>query len=307
MKPASWPLLKRALALAFVALALAAVLGGCSVRPFSSQAGSTSTTISTPAETWATTTSATPPKKPTSTSDWRSTSTTVRQSTTTAVAEEHPTTGDAKAIAAAFKSSVVLVTAVVETNTTGYFELEGTGVVYETADPYAYIVTNNHVIEMSDGKASKRIRVTLPSGSTVTATLIGRDPTTDLAVLRVKSRKVVAASFRTDLSQLQADDFVVAIGKPKQLKQPIVSGNVIGLYKQVDYPDPALTGIHEVIESTAPLEHGYSGGPLLDYTSQVIGINMAKFLDEPGGISLPADLVVKVVDRLMAAAQGGGE
>jgi serine protease Do len=303
MKPASWPLLKRALVLALVALALAAALGGCSLRPFSTSAASTSTTLSTPAETWATTTVTTSPKRPPSTSDWRSTSTTARQSTTTAVAEQHPTTGDAKAIAAKFKSSVVLVTAVAETNTTGYFELEGTGVVYETAGSYAYIVTNNHVIERSDGSASKRIRVTLPSGSTVTATLIGRDPTTDLAVLRVKSRKVTAAVFRTDLSQLRGDDFVVAIGKPKQLKQPIVSGNVIGFYKNVDYPDPVLTGIHEVIESTAPLEHGYSGGPLLDFKSRVVGINMAKFLDEPGGISLPADLVAKVVERLMAAAQ----
>jgi S1-C subfamily serine protease len=307
MKPAFWPPLRRALALALVALALAAALGGCSLRPGFFQVGSTSTTLSTPAETWATATTTTtttaPPKRPTSTSDWRGASSTTGRSTASTAGEEHPTTGDAKAIAAKFKPSVVLVTAVAETNTTGYFELEGTGVVYDTAGSYAYIVTNNHVIEGSDGKASKRIRVTLPSGSTVTATLIGRDPTTDLAVLRVKSKKVTAAVFRTDLSGLQADDFVVAIGKPKQLKRPIVSGNVIGFYQNVDYPDPVLTGIHAVIESTAPLEHGFSGGPLLDYKGRVIGINMAKFLDEPGGISLPADLVAKVVDGLMAAAQ----
>ena len=306
MKPAFWPLFKRALALALVALALAAVLGGCSLWPASSQISSPSTTLSTPAETWATattTTTTTPPKRPTSTSDWRGTSSATGKSTTSTVAEEHPTTGDAKAIAAKLKPSVALVTAVAETDTTGYFELDGTGVVYDQVGSYAYIVTSNHVIERNDGKASKRIRVTLPSGSTVTATLIGRDLTTDLAVLRVKSKRVTAAVFRTDLSQLQADDFVVAIGKPRQLKKPIVSGNIIGFYKNVDYPDPALTGIHEVIESTAPLEHGFSGGPLLDYKGRVIGINMAKFLDEPGGISLPADLVVEVVDRLIAAAK----
>jgi S1-C subfamily serine protease len=307
MKPAFWPLFKRALAVTLVALALAAVLGGCSLWPASSQINSTSTALSTPAETWATaptaTTTTAPLKRPTSTSDWRGTSSTAGKSTTSTVAEEHPTTGDAKAIAAKFKSSVVLVTAVADTNTTGYFELEGTGVVYGQAGSYAYIVTNNHVIERDDGKVSKRIRVTLPSGSTVTATLVGRDPTTDIAVLRVKSKRVTPAVFRTDLSDLQADDFVVAIGKPKQLKKPIVSGNVIGFYKKIDYPDPALPGIHEVIESTAPLEHGFSGGPLLDYKGRVIGINMAKFLDQPGGIALPADLVVKVVDALIAAAQ----
>jgi serine protease Do len=304
MKPAYRPLFKRALALALVALALAAALGGCSLRPLSTTS-TTATTLFIPSETTvaSTTTTTAPPKRPTSTTDWRTTSSSAGQSTTSTLTEAHPTTGNAKTIAAKVKSSVVLVTAIAETNTTGYFELEGTGVVYQQSGSYAYIVTNNHVIERDDGKASKRIRVTLPSGSTVTATLVGRDITTDLAVLRVKSRKVTAAVFRTDLSHLRPDDFVVAIGKPKQLTHPIVSGNVIDLYKNVTYPDPVLSGIHEVIESTAPLEHGYSGGPLLDYKGRVIGINMAKFLDEPGGITLPADLVVKVVEKLMAVAQ----
>ena len=306
MKPAYRPLLIRALALALVTLALAAALGGCSLRPSSTTGTAATTTFFTPAETSvASTTTTAPPKRPTSTSDWRTTTTSssAAQSTSTTVAEEHPTSGNAKTIAAKVKSSVVLVTAVAETNTTGYFELEGTGVVYQQSGSYAYIVTNNHVIERNDGNVSKRIRVTLPSGSTVTATLIGRDTTTDLAVLRVKTRKVTAAVFRTDLSQLRPHDFVVAIGKPKQLAHPIVSGNVLDLYKNVSYPDPALTGIHEVIESTAPLEHGYSGGPLLDYKGRVIGINMAKFLDEPGGITLPAYLVANVVEKLIAAAQ----
>lgn len=306
MKRVSRPLFKRALLLTLVALALAAALSGCSARPFSARSTSTGTTaiLSSPGETWMTTTTTTkPPQRPTSTSDWRETSTTIRPSTTSTTGEEHPTTGDAKAIASTFKPSVVLVTAVAETNSTGYFELEGTGVVYRTSGSYAYIVTNNHVIERHDGKASKRIRVTLPSGSRVTATLIGRDPTCDLAVLRVKSKRVTAAIFRTDLSELETDDFVVAIGKPKQLKNPVVSGNVIGLYTNIVYPDPALTGIDEVIESTAPLVSGFSGGPLLDHKGRVVGINMAKFLDEPGGISLPADFVVEVVDRLLAATE----
>jgi serine protease Do len=307
MKRVFRPFFKRALILALVALALAAVLGGCSLRPFSTSSTSTSTTaLSATGETWVTTATTKPPKRPPSTSDWRTTSTatptTTRQSTTSTTGEDHPTTGDAKAIAAKFKPSVVLVTAVAETNTTGYFELEGTGVVYQTSGSYAYIVTNNHVIEREDGKASKRIRVTLPSGSRVTATLIGRDPACDLAVLRVKSKKVTPASFRTDLSGLEKDDFVVAIGKPKQLKNPVVSGNIIGLFEDIEYPDPKLTGIHEVIESTTPLVSGFSGGPLLDYKGRVVGINMAKFLDEPGGISLPADFVVEVADRLIEAA-----
>jgi serine protease Do len=191
------------------------------------------------------------------------------------------------------ESSIVLVVAV-DT------EMEGTGVVWEMSDPYAYILTCNHVIKRADGKAVRRIRVTLPSGSTVAATVVGRDPSCDLAVLRVRAKTVVAAALRTDLSRLLEDDYVVAVAQP-MLENPVVSGRVIGLYRDIEYPDPALTGIDEVIESTAPLEHGFSGGPLLDQEGRVIGINMAKFIDEPGGISLPADFVVKVAERLMAA------
>jgi serine protease Do len=298
MKRAVRPHSRRSPALALVALALVAALSGCSLPSFSSHGTSSSSVLSTSTETaHATTTSA--PKRPTSTSAWRDTTSTTRRGTTSTTAAAQPTKGNAKAIAAAFKQSVVLVTAVAETNTTGYMELDGTGVVYKTAAPYAYIVTNNHVIERTDGNASKKIRVTLPSGSTVTATLVGRDPSCDLAVLRVKSKKVTAATFRTDLSELNKGDFVVAIGKPKQLKKPVVSGTVIGLFQDVTYPDPELDGIDEVIEITAPLVKGFSGGPLLDYKGRVIGINMAKFEDEPGGISLPADFVVKVADRLL--------
>ncbi len=304
MKRASWPLFKLALALALVAFVLSAVLGGCTLRPSSPRATSTVTTLSASTTVAESTTTTKPVKRPTSTSDWRST-TTVSESTSTTSGEAHPTTGDAKAIAAGFKSSVVLVTAIAETNATGYFQLQGTGVVFEQSGSYAYIVTNNHVIERTDGKASTRIRVTLPSGSTVTGTLIGRDSSCDLAVLRVKSKRVVAATFRTDLSELREGDFVVAIGKPKMLKHPVVSGNVIrmGPASQIVQLDETLSGIEDVIDSSAPVVEGFSGGPLLDYKGRVIGINMAKLVDHPGDISLPADFVMEVAQRLLDAAK----
>jgi serine protease Do len=194
--------------------------------------------------------------------------------------------------------------AVVETDATGYVESDGTGVVFQTSGSYAYIVTNNHVIERTDGKASTRIKVTLPSGSTVTGTLIGRDPSRDLAVLRVKSKRVTPAVFLTDLSGLRKGDFVVAIGKPKQLEHPVVSGTfvVIGDYhKMILNPAPELTEVGDVIRVTAPVVKGFSGGPLLDYKGRVIGINMGMFEDVPGGVALPADFVLDVLDRLMGA------
>ena len=212
----------------------------------------------------------------------------------------HATTGDPKAIAKKLKPNVVGITAITATTATMIYESIGTGVIYSATATYAYIITNNHVIVRDDGRPAKRIRVTLPSGSTVSATLVGRDTTTDLAVLRVRARKLTAAVFRTDLSQLIHGDFVVAIGNAKVLKNPVTSGNVTTVLNNIDYP--GLSGVHSVIESTTPLDHGNSGGPLADVDAQVVGINMAELLDEVGGISLPADLVVQVAKRLIAAA-----
>ena len=212
----------------------------------------------------------------------------------------HATTGDPRAIAKKLKPNVVGITAIMATTATMIYESIGTGVIYSATATYAYIITNNHVIERDNGQAAKRIRVTLPSGSTVSATLVGRDTTTDLAVLRVRARKLTAAVFRTDLSQLIHGDFVVAIGNAKVLKNPVTSGNVTTVLDNIDYP--GLSGVHSVIESTTPLDHGNSGGPLADVDAQVVGINMAELLDEVGGISLPADLVVQVTKRLIAAA-----
>ena len=98
----------------------------------------------------------------------------------------HYSTGDPKAVAKKLKPSVVGVTAVVATTKTQIFQSIGTGVVYSATTSYGYIITNNHVIIRDDGTPAKRIRVTLPSGSSVSATLVGRDPTTDIAVLKVK-------------------------------------------------------------------------------------------------------------------------
>ena len=132
-------------------------------------------------------------------------STTLRRpasTTTTSSTVLHATSGDSKAIAKELKPSVVGITATrAVTASTIYYKL-GTGVIYSATATTAYIVTCNHVIERDDGTAAKRIRVTLPSGSTVTATLVGRDPSTDIAVLRVKARKLTPAVFRTDLSEL---------------------------------------------------------------------------------------------------------
>ena len=294
-----------ALSLALVALllatslGLAAVLSGCSLKPFSTHSSTTTTVASGSGETWSTTTTKPPSRGTTTSSSSSTTSTTRRATTTTTIAAVRATTGDPKAIAKTLKPSVVGIAAVTRTTATMIYESIGTGVIYSATASSAYIITNNHVIERDDGNAAKRIKVTLPSGSTVSATLVGRDPSVDLAVLKVKARKLTPAVFRTDLSELSHGDFVVAIGNGKVLKQPITSGNIIAILKNIDYP--GLSGVNRVIESSVPLDHGNSGGPLADIDSKVVGINMAELLDGEGGISLPADMVVQVAKRLISA------
>jgi S1-C subfamily serine protease len=305
MKQACRPFLKRTLALALVALTLAAAVSGCSLslRPSSTSAITTSTAIAGPGAARSTTTTKPPVRSTTSSTTSTTlrptTSTTLRQTTTTAAL--HATTGDPKAIAKKLKPSVVGITAITATTATMIYESIGTGVIYSATASYAYIVTNNHVIVRDNGQPARRIRVTLPSGSIVTATLVGRDVSTDIAVLRVKARNLTPAVFRTDLSQLARGDFVVAVGNAKVLKHPVTSGNVTAFPDSID--SPLLPGVDGVIESSAPLDHGNSGGPLADALARVVGINTAELVSRAGGVALPADLVVRVVKRLIAAAK----
>jgi S1-C subfamily serine protease len=305
MKHSSQPGPRRFLRVCFigvlVGLALAVALSGCSLPgPFASRSTTTAAPVIGPPVTSATTTTERPVttvRSTTTTASPQRTSTTLAGTTTTIV---HYSTGDPKAVAKKLKPSVVGVTAVVATTKTQIFQSIGTGVVYSATASSGYIITNNHVIIRDDGTPAKRIRVTLPSGSIVSATLVGRDPTTDIAVLKVKGRGLKAPVFRTDMSQLLPGEFMVAVGNAKVLVHPVTSGEVTEVLTNIEYP--GLSGVDEVIETTVPLAHGNSGGPLADALAQVVGINMAELLSGEGGISLPADLVVEVVKRLIASA-----
>lgn len=291
--PWQWSARRRALlAVAAVLAACALTVAGCTFSPApgapSGPTGGPPTSLAPPTVSTATTSSTTSTVRPTTTS-------TVGTTTTSQVV-----TGDPDAIAKQLKPSVVGITAVIATTKTSRTESVGTGVVFGTDGSIAFIVTNDHVIAREDGSASKQISVRLPSGSVVSAVVVGRDPDSDLAVLRVKSRRVEAAVFRTDLSGLAVGDWVVAIGNAKVLEEPVTSGRVTALYSNVDYP--GLPSVRAVIESSVSLDPGNSGGPLLDAQGRVVGINTGELRDEPGAVSLPADFVVEVVTRLLAGA-----
>ena len=89
------------------------------------------------------------------------------------------------------------------------------------------------------------------------------------------------------------------LGNVKVLAHPVTSGHVTAFLHDVKYE--GLSGVHETIESSAPLAHGNSGGPLVDAEGRVVGLNVAELLGTKTGVTLPADLVIKVVRRLIGA------
>jgi S1-C subfamily serine protease len=191
--------------------------------------------------------------------------------------------------------SVVGVEAVMSRSGNQVLEQVGTGVIYSSN---GYIVTNNHVISSEVTEVvSKAITVTLSNSKKYSASVVGRDTSVDLAVLRIRARSLTAAEFRTDIANVAPGEPVVAIGNAKILKRPVTSGRVIGLVDHANFDK--MPGVREVIESSAPLAKANSGGPLVDSKGRVIGINTAETLNGTA-ISLPADLVVQEVKLLMA-------
>jgi len=173
----------------------------------------------------------------------------------------------------------------------------GSGFVVDKA---GHIVTNYHVIE----GGSSEIRVSFSNRDTVEAELVGSDPSTDLAVLRVDT----SASALTPLSLGNSDavevgDPVVAIGNPFGLDRTATAGIVSALQRLITAPNQFT--IDHVIQTDAPINHGNSGGPLLDDQGQVIGVNTQI---ETGGAStgnvgigfaVPSNTVKDVVAQIL--------
>lgn len=198
-------------------------------------------------------------------------------------------------ISKAMAPSVVGVEAVMSRSGNQIMESVGTGVVYSSN---GLIVTNNHVISTDKGTVSKSITVTLSNGKKYSASVVGRDTSVDLAVLRIRAHNLTPAKFRTDISTVVPGAVVVAIGNAKVLDRPVTSGRVIEVVEHANLE--GMPGVQEVIESSAPLTNGNSGGPLVGSDGRVIGINTAEITSQDTAISLPANLVVQEVGRLIS-------
>jgi serine protease Do len=155
------------------------------------------------------------------------------------------------------------------------------------------IVTNNHVVE-----GASRITVNFNDGTQVPAKLLGVDPDSDLAVLRVEGKNFTAAPVGTS-SDLMIGETVVAVGNPFGLSGTVTTGVVSALGRSVPSQEQGRT-FTDFIQTDASINPGNSGGPLLNIEGKVIGINVAIYQNAQGiGFAIPVDRARKVIQDLL--------
>ncbi|HEX3109301.1 MAG TPA: trypsin-like peptidase domain-containing protein [Thermoanaerobaculia bacterium] len=159
------------------------------------------------------------------------------------------------------------------------------------------IVTNNHVVE-----GASKITVNFQDGSQHTAKLVGVDPDSDVAVLRVDARGLPAAPIGTS-SDLMIGETVVAVGNPFGLSGTVTTGVVSALGRSVPSKEEGRT-FTDFIQTDASINPGNSGGPLLNIEGKVIGINTAIIAQAQGiGFAIPVDRARKVVQDILRFGQ----
>jgi serine protease Do len=155
------------------------------------------------------------------------------------------------------------------------------------------IVTNNHVVE-----GASRITVNVNGGRQIPAKLLGVDPDSDLAVLRVDEKGLTAAPIGTS-ADLMIGESVVAVGNPFGLSGTVTTGVVSALGRSVPSQDQSRT-FTDFIQTDASINPGNSGGPLLNIEGKVIGINVAIYAQAQGiGFAIPVDRARKVIEDLL--------
>lgn len=167
----------------------------------------------------------------------------------------------------------------------------GSGVIVD-ADK-GYILTNNHVIKGAD-----IITVSLQDGRKFDAKLVGTDPDTDVAVLKIKPDHLTALPF-ADSEQLRVGDFVVAIGNPFGLGQTVTSGIVSAL----DRSGLGIGRFEDYIQTDASINQGNSGGALIDLNGRLVGINNAIYSRSGGnigiGFAIPINMAREIMTQLI--------
>ena len=166
----------------------------------------------------------------------------------------------------------------------------GSGVVVSSE---GYILTNHHVVEAAD-----EIEVALPDGKKLLAKVVGNDPETDLAVLRVDAKDLPAITFGSS-DNLRVGDIVLAIGNPFGVGQTVTSGIVSALGRS----GLGINVFENFIQTDAPINPGNSGGALIDARGNLVGINTAIYSRSGGslgiGFATPVSTARAVLEQII--------
>jgi len=167
----------------------------------------------------------------------------------------------------------------------------GSGVIVDAER--GLVLTNNHVIANA-----VQITVTLRDGRQLEAELIGTDPETDVAVIKIPSEDIVDIK-TADSDELRVGDFVVAIGNPFGLGQTVTSGIVSALSRS----GLGIEGYEDFIQTDASINPGNSGGALVNLRGELVGINTALFSQGGGnigiGFAIPINLAMQITEQLL--------
>jgi Do/DeqQ family serine protease len=171
------------------------------------------------------------------------------------------------------------------------FQSAGSGVIFDAKN--GYIVTNAHVVDNAT-----EITVTLQDGRDLTATVVGSDVASDVAVLKVPTENLIQVALG-DSTRLEVGDFVVAIGNPFGLQHTVTSGIVSGLGRSGINPD----GYEDFIQTDASINPGNSGGALVNLRGELVGINSAILSRSGGnigiGFAIPVNMARSIMDQLL--------
>ena len=164
---------------------------------------------------------------------------------------------------------------------------EGSGFI---VDPSGYIVTNSHVVEGAD-----TIKVVLKDETQYTAEIIGLDPTTDIALIKVQPQKKLPAIVLGSSDELRVGEWVAAIGSPFGLEYTVTAG-IVSAKGRVIGSGP----YDDFIQTDASINPGNSGGPLINMKGEVVGINTMIIAGGQGiGFAIPIDQAKGIIDQLM--------
>ena len=167
-------------------------------------------------------------------------------------------------------------------------------------DNDGHILTNAHVVE-----GAKHVDVQLGDGDTQPAQIVGTDPSSDIAVLKVDNTEGAQPLELGDSDQVQVGDPVVAIGNPFALDRTVTSGIVSALQRQIQAPNGF--SISDVIQTDAAINPGNSGGPLIDGDGRVIGINSQIESQSGGNEGVGFAVPIKTAGDVVSQLENGGE